>query len=271
RRPMRPMRPSRRLPLAIAGAALAAAVIVAGTLLALGGTGAGPGGGLRPGSVVSSAYLLAKMTAAPQASSDVTHVRVTLGGGRSEDIWRLGNIRPPRTVYRFDGRTCYDIAQTATQVTVVDYVNRTWWVQPVPKGNMLIPHFADCRLTSFFPQSLSPLPAAGSLTSLGTWEREFIARGDYIVDGTTVINGEPALSLTTLGTTGGISVHEWVSASTYLPLRETISAPAQHFHAQSNVSYLPPTEANLDQLTVPVPPGFPHHQQTVPVTTSSGP
>jgi hypothetical protein len=262
RRPTRPMRQIRRLPFAIAGAATAAAIIVAGTLFALSGNGAGPGGGLRPGSVVSSAYLLAKMAAAPQASSDITYASVADGGGYSQEVWRLGNGRATREVYRSDGRTCYDIAQTATQVTVVDYINYTWWIQSAPKDGTLTPDFSDCRLTGFIQE-----PASGNLASLGTSMRGLISQGNYTVDGTTVINGEPALSLTAI-TPSGVSMHDWISTSTYLLLRESLSVPAHDVHMQANISYVRPTKANLDQLTVPIPPGFTHRQQAVAVTPS---
>ena len=257
RRPPRPLRPEvRRRPLAIAvAAAAAAALIVIGTLIGLGGSGTGPGGGLRPGQVVSSAELLAKMSSsAAQVSSDVIKTSVALSDGYNMTIWRLGNIRPARTVRGHDGRTCYDIGETATQITVVDYLTRTWWVQPVPRGRVESPVFSGCRLTGFAPLP-TPLLAGGSLAWMGAWMRQSITQGDYRVDGRTVIDGQQALILTAL-TTSDVAVREWVSASTYLPLRASLSVPSQHISQISSISYLPPTTVNLAQLTIAIPAGF---------------
>jgi len=260
RRPPRPLRPEvRRRPLAIAVAAVAAAaLIVTGTLIGLGGSSAGPGG-LRPGQVISSADLLAKMTSSvAQVSSDVIKTSVALSGGYDMTIWRLGNIRLARTVYGHDGRTCYDIGETVTQITVVDYLTRTWWVQPVPRGKVESPVFSGCHLTGFAPLP-APLPAGGSLAWMGAWMRQSITQGYYRVEGRTVIDGQQALILTAL-TASDVSAREWVSASTYLPLRASLSVPSQHVSQISSISYLPPAPANLAQLTIAIPAGFTHRQ-----------
>ena len=47
----------------------------------------------------------------------------------------------------------------------------------------------------------------------------------------------------------------WISAATYLPLR-TYSAGGTSLGID-NWYYLPPTEANLVKLRVPIPPGYP--------------
>jgi len=57
-----------------------------------------------------------------------------------------------------------------------------------------------------------------------------------------------------------VSKREWVSTSTYLPLRVSLSVPSQHISQIFSISYLPPTTANVAQLTVAVPAGFTHHQ-----------
>jgi len=258
RRP--PWPEARRRPLAIVVAmAAAAALIVTGTLLGLGGSSAGPGSGLRPGQVISSAELLAKMTSsAAQVSSDVIKTSVALSGGYNMTVWRLGNIRPARTVYGRDGRTCYDIGETATQITVVDYLTRTWWVQPVPRGQVEDPVFSGCRLTGFAAVP-TPLPAGGSVAWLGSWMRQFISQGYYRVNGRTVIDGQQALSLTAV-TASTVSAREWISASTYLPLRASLSVPSHHLSQISSISYLPPATANLAQLTIAIPAGFTHRQ-----------
>ncbi len=256
RRPLRPEFRRRRLVIAVAAVATAAALIVTGTVIGLGGSGTGPGG-LRPGQVVSSAELLAKMTSsAAQVSSDVIKTSVARGG-YNMTVWRLGNIRPARTVYGRDGRTCYDIGETATQITVVDYLTRTWWVQPV-RGKVEDPVFSGCSLTGFVALP-TPLPAGGSLAWMGSWMRQFISQGYYRVDGRTVIDGQQALVLTAV-TASNVSAREWVSASTYLPLRASLSVPSQHFSQISSISYLPPTTANLAQLTIAIPAGFTHRQ-----------
>jgi len=262
RRLQRPLRPEfrrRRLVIAVAAVAAAAALIVTGTLIGLGGSSTAPGGGLRPGQVVSSAELLAKMSSsAAQVSSDVIKTSVARGGGYNMTVWRLGNIRPARTVYGHDGHTCYDIGETATQITVVDYLTRTWWVQPVPRGKVENPVFSGCSLTGFAALP-TPLPTGGSLAWMGAWMRQSISQGYYRVDGRTVIDGRQALILTAV-TASNLSAREWVSASTYLPLRASLSVPSQHLSQVSSISYLPPTTANLAQLTIAIPAGFTHRQ-----------
>jgi hypothetical protein len=73
--------------------------------------------------------------------------------------------------------------------------------------------------------------------------------------GTGSVDGVHAVRLT--GTSGGISETYWVDTSTYLPPRITTvwlgtNGPVQ----QDDLRWLPPTEANLANLTVPIPAGF---------------
>jgi hypothetical protein len=73
-----------------------------------------------------------------------------------------------------------------------------------------------------------------------------------------VVDGQRALELTAQ-TPRDVSEHIWISASTYLPLRATVSFPGSgRPDLQSDTSYLTPTKANLARLAMQIPDGFVH-------------
>lgn len=252
---VRPMRTaSRRVWLAIAATA-AAAAIVAGTLVALGGSSGG-GGGLRPGEVMSSADLLAKMTTAvDQVAGDVVEANAVHGRATIQS-WGAWNSYPAHAIYRYDGRICFETRETATLLTVVDHVTRTWSTRPVPRRTWLSPKVSGCKLTGYIATPLALMP--GGPASEGTWWKRVISRGYFTVDRATVMDGQRALELTER-TPRGVSEHIWISASTYLPLRVSVSFPGSGLpDFQSDTSYLTPTKANLALLALQIPDGFVH-------------
>lgn len=255
---VRPMRTaSRRVWLAIAATAASAAIVV-GALVALGGSsgGSGSGGGLRPGEVVSSAGLLAKMTAAAgQAAGDLIEANAVQGHATTRS-WGAWNLFPVHTIFRYDGRICFETRETTTLLTVVDHVTRTWWTWPVPRNTWLSPQVSGCKLTRYIATPLALLP--GSPGSEGTWWKQVISQGYFTVDRTTVIEGQRALELTAR-TPRSVSEHIWISSSTYLPLRTSVSFPGSRLpDSHADISYLTPTKANLARLAMQIPDGFVH-------------
>ena len=84
-----------------------------------------------------------------------------------------------------------------------------------------------------------------------------VARGQWRIVGHTRLRGQRAIKLaeTRSGTFQGHPVFLWVSTATYLPLRMTFVVGT--FTQADNWYYLPPSKANLAQLRVPIPPGYP--------------
>jgi hypothetical protein len=84
-----------------------------------------------------------------------------------------------------------------------------------------------------------------------------IARGEWRIIGHTRLRGQQAIKLaeTRSGQIQGRPVFLWVSTATYLPLRMVSVFGRQS--VTDNWYYLPPTKANLAQLRVPIPAGYP--------------
>ena len=98
----------------------------------------------------------------------------------------------------------------------------------------------------------------GSPASEETWLKQVISRGYFTVERATVVDGQRALELTAR-TPRHVSEHIWISASTYLPLRVSVSFPGSGLpDFQSDTSYLTPTKADLARLAVQIPDGFAH-------------
>jgi hypothetical protein len=83
-----------------------------------------------------------------------------------------------------------------------------------------------------------------------------IARGQWRIVGHTRLRGQPAIKLaqTSSGSYQGHPVYLWVSTASYLPLRMIWGTDGSE---TDNWYYLPPSKANLAQLRVPIPPGYP--------------
>ena len=84
-----------------------------------------------------------------------------------------------------------------------------------------------------------------------------IARGQWRIVGHARLHGQPAIKLaqTASGFFVGNPVFLWVSTATYLPLRMIwVTGKSTEVN---NWYYLPPSQANLRNLRVPIPPGYP--------------
>ena len=120
---------------------------------------------------------------------------------------------------------------TKTKVIDVQYGSRTWSVTTAP---------------------VAVQSETGGLQAL----RESIAKGELTVVGTTVIDGQTVLELTTRSkdsSTGSVETW-WVSPATWLPVRTlTINSAVS---IQVDYGFLPPTPANIAKLKVTIPAGF---------------
>jgi hypothetical protein len=119
-------------------------------------------------------------------------------------------------------------------------------------GSVQVPAGAWSRVTSQQPVPITDLtPGPGSLNPPDL--ARAIAQGRWRVLGLTRLNGQAAIKLieTAKGAADALPVL-WVSARTHLPLlNEDARGDVKYF------SYLPPTPANLAQLRVPIPAGYP--------------
>ena len=130
--------------------------------------------------------------------------------------------------------------------TIVRYPGRSWARYGEAQGSAAVPSFA-CQTYGryFFALALSEPTDLSSVIESGLRCGAFQVADHQRVDGidtiklTGISDGRPAFTL-------------WVDARTYLPVQMTGDGVAMQFR------WLPPTQANLAQLTGTIPPGF-HH------------
>lgn len=162
----------------------------------------------------------------PQAGQQV-HVRYLLVPASP------GEKTDSELIFTEPGGTQSGSAMTpvTTQVIDVQYGNRTW---------------------SDTTAQVAVQTETASLQAL----REAIANGQLTVVGTTELNGQTVLELTTRFKDAGKAGLQiwWVNPATYLPVR-TLSIQSG-VTIQVDYGFLPPTFANIAKLKVTIPPGF---------------
>jgi hypothetical protein len=129
------------------------------------------------------------------------------------------------------GQSGAPLTPTKTEVIDVLYGSRTWSVTTA---------------------AVAVESETGNLQAL----RESIAKGQFTVVGTVVLNGQTVLELTARSEDAGVvSVQTWwVDPATYLPVRSlSINGGVR---IQVDYEFLPPTPANIAEVTVTIPPGF---------------
>jgi hypothetical protein len=263
---------------ATAAAGTAAAVAVA--LVAAGTTGASRDVGSH-----TTAYIVKHAESALDtavAANDIMYVRSADG---SERRWFY--LGPQGSSNRWEiipspGQPSMDMGVAATPasrtITWVFYRAKTWWrieqaATPAPQPR------AHNSCSSQIPLSLDVLDVYESPAVLVANIREALACGQLTNEGTQYVDGVAAIKLViklvsvhtfhvpklpgTITVTATTTV--WVNPASYLPVRwaqdskitgrKGTSAPAVD---EQDVQWLPPTRANLAQLTVPIPPGFTH-------------
>jgi hypothetical protein len=134
--------------------------------------------------------------------------------------------------------------------TIVDYPRKEW--ARGASDEYLITPTLYCHLPSIFiPYS------AGALLGWIRGAHKLIKCGALIVSGTARINGIPTIKLETSASFVSPPIKHatiWVKRSDYAPVRMVEDMTSGT--VRTDVSWLPPTKANLAMLRVPIPPGF---------------
>jgi len=152
--------------------------------------------------------------------------RATAYGPSGQAVFGLGATLPAGAVGRSIG---------------VSYVNRTWWQQslparPVPSASAPI----NCG-----PQIQIPVGVGWA-----GYIRHQLSCGEYSVAGRQWVDGVDAVKI--VSKQGMITL--WVNPHSYLPVRLILDLG--RINSRTDFRWLPPTPANLAQLTVTVPAGF---------------
>jgi len=134
--------------------------------------------------------------------------------------------------------------QPGDDLTIVNYLQRSWARYGTAHDPAGVPSFS-CQQYGryFFPLSVWEPADVSSIIESGLRCGAFQMAGHQQLDGidtiklTGIYDGSPLFTL-------------WVDASTYLPVQMAGNKIAMQFR------WLPPTQANLAQLTGTIPPGF---------------
>ena len=273
-------------------AGTAAVAAAAGTVIGAGVT-ASPGAVPAPIAVPArtTAYVVSHVSSALAATSavDYTSTHYTVSGGPSplpgltttvEHVWRSG-IRERVLTQTLGGRPRYDVwvRRVRGKITVVnvDYPSRTWtsWV-----ARAMPPPSDASRCDMADPMGDTPKVATAT-----DWKSFIEARlrcGDYRVAGSQRVDGIDTIKLAGRLTESNSTL--WVDPRTYLPVRVAGSwhptggrqapsgkpAAAVTITAWTDLRWVPPTRANLAQLTGPIPAGFRHVDRENPARIPAG-
>jgi hypothetical protein len=258
------------LPVAAVAAVLTAGAVV---LAAIGMPGTRRGG--TEGPAVNTAYVVKRVDSALDAAGPLAIAQMTIttssaatAGGQTRATtakeWSYGDQWRAVT-YSAAGQLIYDEGSSSAAVyTVVSYQGRTWARQPRLGGAALAPGARGCEpLVAALPLPFQPgLPVPGVAASslpatVARALRAAVSCGALTATGRQRIDGIEAIELTSRQDSL-IPETIWVSPGTYLPLRVVIDpAPGQPGPRQTaDITWLPPTAANLNKLAVPIPAGF---------------
>jgi hypothetical protein len=260
----------RRITTRAATAAGTAAVVAAAAVAA------GTAGASRDTGIHTTAYVVQHAESALSeavAANDIMYLRDTDG---TQETWFSSGPAGPvsRTeIFSVPGQLVWDIGTNLTTDTVtgVSYGTKTWERSnprtypgpprpyPAPTSCGQVGQPATLTFVLFF----TPATLAASI-------REALACGQYSNEGTQHVDGVDAIKLVSVlswhaqAETYSITTTLWVDPASYLPLRWTQSLWRQSTkttgHEVNSLGYdiqwLPPTSANLAQLTVPIPAGF---------------
>jgi hypothetical protein len=261
------IRSRHRTALAVAATGTAAAVAgaTAGFALASGtGTsGAGP--------AETTAYVVDRVGAALTATNAIGYTSARYSGAGAVgifsdrfEVWELGS-RSRQLFESSSGQPIFDGSARPKDgrgvIIAVHYPSREWTSSTVPSSELPGPSAANgARCEDDF---LSPF-AAGRQTA-ADWKEIIQAGlgcGMFTVAGRQWVDGVDAIKLDGRNQAAGATI--WVDPDSYLPVRVTgrvqlIAGGAGKQDTGTltiDFRWLPPTRANLKQLTAPIPNGF---------------
>jgi len=256
----------------LAGAVAVAAV---GALVAALVVPSGPGAASPQPRTQTAAYVISHTEAAlsvPASGNWVVHVRTSLAGrgrmvldfgsknsltAQREDTWYHGpdSNGPSRTQgFGAAGQPVFDSSVVQAPylytTTLVDYPARVWWRNAQ-------------HVTRYIPTPAAQLTCGEVNDFAGTYDPTYWAAdihkalscGQYTTAGTEEVDGADAIKLTPVRP-GLMASVLWVNPSTFLPVRVEGEFQGRLDGETQDVTWLPPTTANLGQLTAPIPPGF---------------
>jgi hypothetical protein len=258
----------RRRLVARSGLAAASAVAVALGMVAL-----ATGGSTGEPRVLTDAYVVKEVQAALAATdaNDGKVMHATTGGSampaeswayRDAAVDRLYGPRGQATV-----AIGYLISGDSAAYTFVNYATRTWagYHQGTAGAPFLPASLAGLALT---PQCGASSPASpGGTLSWPDYLRSELACGVLHYAGNATVNGVRAIVLDRAPAVSAHGMKErlWVNAQTYLPVRAVVQEvpgrypmpePGVLYRTTTDFQWLPPTQANLAKVALPIPAGF---------------
>jgi hypothetical protein len=257
-------RSRRRTALAVAATGTAAAVAgaTAGFALTAGTPGAGP--------IETTAYVVNHVSSALAATDAIGYTTAHYSGTDAIGIfsdrvlaWDFGDLSR-QLIESSAGQPIVDNSARPEHgrgaIISVHYPNRDWMSITVPSSELPRPLGGNDRCEANFLSAF----AAGQHTE-ADWKQIIQAGlkcGMFTVAGRQWVDGVHAIKLTGHAHAAGTTI--WVDPSSYLPVRLTGrvqliigDAPKQDTTTLTvDFRWLPPTRANLKELTAPIPKGF---------------
>jgi hypothetical protein len=254
----------RRITTWTAAAAGTAAVASAVAMVAVGAAPATSTSGPQTPTAAYLAHRVGVALDAAVAADDILYIHAT-DNSDNEWIYQVGQDSTNRSeYYNVDHQWVEDEGIGTPQESVgisVNYATKTWYRQENrPRPPLAHRNFPPSPTTSSCRQMV-PFYMSETPTQLEAGIREALGCGQLLMAGPEQVGGVAAIKLVPsrarLRATGMITPPTtlWVNSSSYLPVRwQSDGAVAPH--TVYDISWLPPTAANLAGLTVTVPPGF---------------
>jgi hypothetical protein len=228
------------------------ALAATGTAMAIAaGTAAGVAAATASPTVIpaqTAAYVLSRVSSALATSDEISYTIITYSLNPSVAVeqvgytWKYGT-RSRNLVDTASGQPVTDSwAQTGVSQTLVLYPDRVW----ARYGFTPRPWSFACAA---YAQTFPILAEAGPV-DLSSIIKSGLRCGVFRVAGHQRVDGIDTIKLTGSSYHGRPTVTLWVNSRTYLPVQGTGFGTSMKFR------WLPPTQANLAQLTGTIPPGF---------------